>query len=91
MVGATFFCLSTLSYVAGTLSILAASQLVKWGRILHEKRRIKRLAALLSQIVVEEVPSGVRARPNPGAGPKRRQNPKAAFVQLSRLFPRPDH
>ena len=42
--GATFLGLSTLSYVAGTLSVLEASKLYKYGRIMREKRRIKRLA-----------------------------------------------
>ena len=88
MVGATFFGLSTLSYVAGTVSVLVASRMVRWGRIWRERRRIERLDALLSQVVVEIPLPGVRVRPNTGATPKRKpQDPKAAFVQLKRLSP----
>ena len=88
MVGATFFGLSTLSYVAGTLSVLAASRLVKWGRIWRERRRIRRLEGLLRQVVVEGPRPGVRVRPDSGAVPKRKvQDPKAAFVQLTRMPP----
>ena len=86
MVGATFFGLSTLSYVAGTLSVLAASRLVKWGRIWWERRRIRRLDELLSQVVVEGPRPGVRVRPDTGAVPKRK-DPEAAFVQLERMTP----
>ena len=88
MVGATFFDLSTLSYVAGTLSVLAASRLVKWGRIWWERRRIRRLDELLSQVVVEGPRPGVRVRPDTVAVPKiKGQDPKAAFVQLERMTP----
>ena len=88
MVGATFFGLSMLSYVAGTVSVLVASRMVRWGRIWRERRRIRRLDALLSQVVVECPRPGVRVRPNSGTTPKRKpQDPKGAFVQLKRLSP----
>ena len=88
MVGATFFGLSMLSYVAGTVSVLVASRMVRWGRIWRERRRIRRLDELLRQVFVEGPMPGVRVRPDSGAVPKRKvQDPKAAFVQLKRLSP----
>ena len=79
--------LSTLSYVAGTLSVLAATKLYKHVKIARELRRIKRLDALLSQIVVEEHRPGVRVKPNSGAIPKRPQNPERAYVKLRKMAP----
>ena len=87
-VGATFFGLSTLSYVAGTVSVLIASRMVRWGRIWRERRRIQRLDALLSQVVVEGPMPGDPVRPNSGATSKRKpQDPKGAFVKLKRMSP----
>ena len=86
--GATFFGLSTLSYVAGTVSVLVASRMIRWGRIWRERRRIRRLDALLSQVVVEGPMPGDPVRPNSGATSKRKpQDPKGAFVQLKRMSP----
>ena len=74
--------------MAGTVSVLVASRMIRWGRIWRERRRIRRLDELLRQVVVEGPMPGDRVRPNSGATSKRKpQDPKAAFVQLKRLSP----
>ena len=85
----TFMGLSTLSYVAGTLSVLAASKLYRYVKIARERRRIKRLDALLSQIVVEDYQPNARVLPDSGAIPKRPQNPGKAYVKLRKMVPPP--
>ena len=78
-----------MSYVTGTVRVLAASRLVRWGQIWRERRRIKRLDNLLNQIVVEKPQPTIRVKPNTGARPKKPQDPKGTFVQMRRMTPPP--
>ena len=78
MIGATFFGLNTLSCMAGTVSVLLARRAWNWGRLVRERRRVRRLEARLdsqlSQVVVEE--AGVplaEVLPDTGVLPKGRK------------------
>ena len=88
--GATFFGLNTVSCTMGTISVLLARRVWNWGRLVRERRRVRRLDSQLSQVVVEEevevpqaevlpdtgVPPKGRGRNKKATPPKRIWNPK---------------
>ena len=91
MIGATFFGLNTLSCMAGTISVLLARRAWNWGRLVRERRRVRRLEARLysqlSQIVVEE--AGVplaEVLPDTGVPPKGRGRKKMVSPPPKRLW-----
>ena len=82
--GATFFGLNTVSCAMGTISVLLARRVWNWGRLVRERRRVRRLEARLdsqlSQVVVEEEVEGpqVEVLPDTGVPPKGRGRVKKA-------------
>ena len=76
--GATFFGLNTVSCAMGTISVLLARRVWNWGRLVRERRRVRRLEARLdsqlSQVVVEEEVEVPQAEvlPDTGVPPKGR-------------------
>ena len=75
--GATFFGLNTVSCAMGTISVLLARRVWNWGRLVRERRRVRRLEARLdsqlSQVVVEEEVEVPQAEvlPDTGVPPKK--------------------
>ena len=87
MVGATFFGLNTLSCMAGTVSVLLARRVWNWGRLVRERRRVRRLDSQLSQVVVEE--AGVplaEVLPDTGVPPKSRGRKKMESPPPKKLW-----
>ena len=82
--GATFFGLNTVSCAMGTISVLLARRVWNWGRLVRERRRVRRLEARLdsqlSQVVVEEEVEVPQAEvlPDTGVPPKGRGRNKKA-------------
>ena len=82
--GATFFGLNTVSCAMGTISVLLARRVWNWGRLVRERRRVRRLEARLdsqlSQVVVEEEVEVPQAEvlPDTGVPPKGRGRVKKA-------------
>ena len=75
--GATFFGLNTVSCAMGTVSVLLARRVWNWGRLVRERRRVRRLEARLdsqlSQVVEEEVEiPQAEVLPDTGVPPKGR-------------------